>query len=62
MSNTEYQGVQYLTTKEAAEILRVTADTMRRWRYEKTGPKFYRIKTKVRYKPSDLEKFVEQDS
>jgi hypothetical protein len=43
--------------QEAAAALRLSVKTLRRWRWMKTGPPWYRIGAAVRYAPSDLEAF-----
>ncbi len=46
-----------LTENEAAELLKVSAGTLRNWRSAKTGPPYVKFKTGggVRYKENDLE-------
>ncbi|WP_035278004.1 helix-turn-helix transcriptional regulator [Desulforegula conservatrix] len=47
-----------LTTKEAAEFLRVTPRALTKWRQEMTGPTYIKVGVKkVFYYKSDLEKF-----
>lgn len=51
----------YLTSVQAAEILGITDTTLRRWRWENKGPKYYKIHTRVRYKKEDVENFIERN-
>jgi len=49
------------TTEEAAAYLGTTKRTLEAWRYEGGGPVFVKLGGRlVRYRPSDLEKFVEE--
>ncbi len=53
----------YLTTLEAAEVLRVSARTLERMRVEGTGPRFMKAgrgkRSRVLYKQSDIVDWVE---
>lgn len=49
---------EYLKASQAAKILGVSTGTLSRWRWLDKGPKYYKIYTKVRYKHSDLEEFL----
>lgn len=49
-----------LTTDQAAACLGTTKRTLESWRYEGGGPVFVKLGGRlVRYRPSDLEAFVE---
>ncbi|MEO0644490.1 MAG: helix-turn-helix domain-containing protein [Pseudomonadota bacterium] len=49
-----------LTTDQAAACLGTTKRTLEAWRYEGGGPVFVKLGGRlVRYKPRDLEAFVE---
>ena len=49
-----------LTTDQAAACLGTTKRTLEAWRYEGGGPVFVKLGGRmVRYRPSDLEAFVE---
>lgn len=51
---------QRLNLKEAAQFLGIAYKTLRNWRYEgRPAPPFYMIGTKVVYKLSDLEAWME---
>lgn len=51
---------EYLTSKQAADFLRVTVNTMSRWRASKSGPPFAMIGPRVfRYKRSELRKYLD---
>ena len=47
-----------LTEGEAAARLRVSLDTVRRWRHLGTGPIFRKLGRSVRYRPADIADFV----
>jgi Helix-turn-helix domain len=47
-------GDRFLTSQEAAEILRTSIATLNYWRVLGRGPRFYRHNRSVRYLLSDL--------
>ena len=51
-----------LTTKEVAEILKVTQVTLRKWRSAETGPSYFCIgegsRPRVRYRRQDIEEWI----
>jgi len=50
-----------LTTEQAAAYLGTTQRTLEGWRYEGAGPMFVKLRGRmVRYRPSDLQAFVEK--
>ena len=49
-------------TKRAASVLGLKPFTLRRWRIDGEGPRFCKLGGAVRYRLSDLEKFVEAGS
>ncbi len=54
---------QYLNTEEAAEILRISARTMERYRVQGTGPRYLKVgpgkRARVLYRLEDLIAFLE---
>lgn len=42
----------------AAEHLGMSVRTLESWRYHRTGPKFYRVGRSVRYRKSDLNRWI----
>lgn len=51
-----------LTTQELANLLRVNADTIRRWQREGTfGPKAVRTPSKLLYRRSDVIAWLEEN-
>ena len=48
-----------LDEREAAEVLNVSARTLRLWRTAGTGPAHARLARTVRYRPADLAAYVE---
>jgi predicted DNA-binding transcriptional regulator AlpA len=51
-----------LTTKQAAEMLGLSPNTLNQWRNLKRGPKFIKISKSVRYSPHELESYLEQQT
>lgn len=52
-------AAQYMTAKELAEMIGVTTDTLYQWRYRGThGPKYSKLGGFVRYKRSDVDKWI----
>ena len=54
-------SLQLLNTEEAAYLLRLSPNTLRRKRCEGTGPRFVRLgsaRNAVRYRPEDLEAWL----
>lgn len=49
---------KFLDSEQAAEFLGVKRKTLDDWRYRKAGPKFQKVGHRVRYRISDLDKFV----
>ena len=48
----------FLTTKEAAEFLRHSEQTLEQWRQKGIGPKYYKPADKVFYTKEDLCEWV----
>lgn len=44
----------------AAEILALSVQTLRNWRWKREGPSFAKLGRLVRYRRSDLQTFIEQ--
>lgn len=51
-----------LTTKEAAQILGLSAGTLEVWRCIGKGPRYFKVGRRVGYKQHDLEKYIESCS
>ena len=53
---------ELLTPKEAAEMLKVSPDTLEGWRAKRTGPPWTKLgdgkRSPVRYRRSDLEAYL----
>ena len=47
-----------LTTGEAADLLELTAGTLKNYRVDNTGPAYVKIGGKVRYRRGDLEAWI----
>lgn len=50
----------FYSEDETAQFLDVSIPTLRTWRHRKQGPAYYKIGGKVRYKPEDLQSFVNE--
>lgn len=48
-----------LNEQQAAKALTVSVATMRRWRLLRQGPKYLKIGASVRYRPADLEAWLD---
>jgi len=49
----------FLTEKEVAKQIRVSLASLRRWRLVQSGPRFVKVGALVRYRPEDLEQWME---
>lgn len=49
-------------TPAAAKFLDLEPETLARWRLIRRGPRFVKIGKNVRYRPSDLEAFLDQQT
>ena len=49
---------QLLTEAQAADLLALKPDTLRRWRYQGRGPTFVRVGASVRYRITDVERWI----
>ena len=47
-----------LTTKQAAEVLNLTASTLNKWRVHGGGPQFVKLGRRVFYRKTSLDSFV----
>jgi len=48
-----------LTETEAANLLALSAKTLRRWRWAGLGPEFVKLGGAVRYRAEDIAAFIE---
>lgn len=49
---------QLLTERDAAKILHVSVQLLRKWRAMGTGPKYVRLGRCIRYALSDIESYI----
>ena len=49
----------FLTEKEVAKQISVSLASLRRWRLLQRGPRFVKVGALVRYRPEDLEQWME---
>jgi len=54
------QSEKLLTAVEAATLLGMRPATLARWRWAGLGPPFVKIGASVRYEPSSLREYIEQ--
>jgi predicted DNA-binding transcriptional regulator AlpA len=47
-------------TQEAASILHLSPHTLDRWRWSGDGPTFVKLGRSIRYRKTDLHRFVEE--
>ncbi|ACH40466.1 MAG: hypothetical protein ACD_55C00119G0002 [uncultured bacterium] len=47
-----------LTTREAAEVLRVKESTLHQWRWQGRGPAFVKVGRLVRYRVAEVEAYI----
>ena len=50
----------YLTTSQVAEYLSVPVSTLYQWRHRGLGPRAARVGRHLRYRRSDVDRWVEQ--
>ena len=51
-----------LSVEEVAEILGVPRATLYRWRYKGTGPRGIPVGRHIRFKPADVERWLESQA
>lgn len=49
-----------LTTPEAAAVLRLAPETLKKWRHMRKGPPFAVIGRGIVYRRSDLDQYIDQ--
>jgi excisionase family DNA binding protein len=53
------ENSRLLSPQEAAEVLGVSYGTLQNWRSAGRGPDYVKIGAKVKYRPSEIQKFIE---
>ena len=53
------EQTEFLTRDEAADYLGVSVPTMARWASRNLGPSFYKVGRRTKYRPQDLDVFIE---
>lgn len=48
-----------MTEEEVSKVLNVSIAALRRWRLERRGPVFIKVSSLVRYRPEDLESWLQ---
>jgi predicted DNA-binding transcriptional regulator AlpA len=56
VANTQFESL--LDEHAVAKFYGVSVATVRRWRWLRTGPKFYKLGASVRYRLADLEAYL----
>jgi predicted DNA-binding transcriptional regulator AlpA len=51
-----------LTVRETAEILRCSVHSLNKWRLTGAGPRFVYVGSRVRYRRSDIEAFIDRST
>ena len=51
-----------MTPPEVADLLQIPVSTLYRWRYERRGPASVRVGRVLRYKPSELQAWIESQA
>jgi excisionase family DNA binding protein len=59
---TELLTAELLTTQQVANILKVSAPTLQRWRTEGNGPRWIQVGRSVRYRPADIQSWIERQA
>ena len=59
MSEARMEDETYLVETEVAELLRLSPLTLTRWRYEKTGPPYYKPGGRILYSKSEVLSWLE---
>lgn len=52
----------YMTTEQLAEYLTVPVNTIYQWRHRGTGPRAARVGRHLRWKRTDVDRWVEQQT
>jgi excisionase family DNA binding protein len=52
----------FLTVQEVAALMRCSVSSLNKWRLTGHGPRFVRIGSRVRYRPSDVAAFVTEQT
>jgi hypothetical protein len=55
-----YAVERLLTEQDVAEVLGKPPRTSRQWRYLGTGPRYIKVGLSVRYRPRDVERWIEE--
>ncbi|WP_134768588.1 helix-turn-helix domain-containing protein [Nocardioides sp. 1609] len=51
---------EFLSTEELADLLGVPVATCRWWRHNGTGPRGFRVGRAVRYRRTDVDRWIEE--
>lgn len=62
MPEAQRPNQRLLTAEQVAEYLGVPVTTLYQWRYTGHGPRAYKVGRHLRYKPTDVERWLEQQA
>jgi excisionase family DNA binding protein len=51
---------ELLTIKEAGAYLKVSVETLRKWRAQGRGPKAVKLGRHLRYRPEDIDQWIKE--
>ena len=50
--------LSFLSERKAADILGVSVKSLRRWRYQRSGPPYVKLRHLIRYSVQDLQNWM----
>lgn len=53
------EAASLMDEKAVAELLNISLQTLRNWRWKREGPRFTKLGRLVRYRRADIEAFIE---
>lgn len=51
---------KWIDEKEVSKITGIAVQTLRNWRFQQTGPPYYKLGRMIRYGVEDLNRFMEE--
>jgi DNA-binding transcriptional MerR regulator len=62
MENQSIENKELLSDKETAEFLGLTTRTLREWRKQRKGPAFVKMGTKIKYRKTDIDLYLDSQT